>query len=139
MVIKDIERPDKDFKLLIEEQRVKNILYIISYSYAPALGNIGSRVSVSKINEDSFDNYEEIHGLDFSDGKLKSYYLIADKNSSSHESSYLNDDLEYYDEVIGAFDELINSGDSEFTFKALKVLEEVKNQVIRIGSAKNGI
>lgn len=139
MVIKDIDKPRKNFRLLVEEQRVGDILYRISDSYAPALGNICSRVSISKINEEDSYNYEETHGLDLSEGQPKSYFIFQDKNRSSHGGAYLDDNLGYYEEIINAFEELINTGKSEFTSKALKVLNNVRLEFNKIGSGKNAI
>ncbi len=139
MVIKDIDRPKENFRLLVEEQRVGDILYRISDSYAPALGNIGSRVSISKINEEDSYNHEETHGLDLSEGKLQSYFIFQNKNRSSHDGAYLDDPMYYYEEVMNAFDYLVNSDISEFTSKALDVVDKVREKANKIGSGKNAI
>lgn len=139
MVIKDIDMPIKNFKLLVEEQRVGDILYRISDSYAPTLGNVCSRVSISKINEEDSYNYEETHGLDLSEGKLQSYFIFQDKNRSSHDGAYLDDNFGYYQEIINAFEELINTGKSEFTNKALAVFDNVRLEFNKIGRGKNAI
>lgn len=138
MVIKDIEIPEENIRLLIEEQRVGNILYIISDSYFPILDNVCYRISVSRINENDFYNYEEKHGLDLSASGLRSYYIFNTKTRSSHNAKYL-ENTSYYDEVINAFEELINSGNSEFTPKALEVYKKIKEYDFRIGSGKNAI
>lgn len=137
MVIKDIEK--ENFKLLVEEQRLGNIVYRISDSYAPSMDNIGKRICIEKINDQDVNAYAIILGLDLSYGNLKSYYLIEDKNRSTHGGDYLEDKFEYYDEVISYFEELKNSGQSEFTPKALKVLEEIKKFYEEIGSKTNAI
>lgn len=137
MVIKDIEK--ENFKLLVEEQRLGNIVYRISDSYAPSMDNIGKRICIEKINDQDVNAYAIIHGLDLSYGNLKSYYLIEDKNRSTHGGDYLEDKFEYYDEVISYFEEFKNSGQSEFTPKALKVLEEIEKFYEEIGSKTNAI
>lgn len=137
MVIKDIEK--ENFKLLVEEQRLGNIVYTISDSYAPLMDNIVKRIYIKKIDDQNANAYAIIHGLDLSYGNLKSYYLIEDKNRSTHGGNYLEDKFEYYDEVISYFEELKNSGQSEFTPKALKVLEEVEKFYEEIGSKNNAI
>lgn len=124
MVIKNIKR--ENLKLLIEEQRVDDLIYRISDSYAPSVDSIGKRICIKKINESDEKNYAIIHGLDLSYGDLKSYYLIEDKNKSSHGGYFLDNKMEYYEEIISSFEELIESGKSEFSDEALKVLEEVK-------------
>lgn len=139
MVIKDIERPKENFKLLIEQQRVDDRLYEISDSYAPSLGSVGIRISVSVIDEEKERDYRTVHGLDFRDGEINSYYLISDKNDSCHGSAYLNDPMAYYEEVMNAFDYLVNSGISEFTAKALAVVDKIRENVNKIGSGKNAI
>lgn len=139
MVIKNINRPDKNFRLLIEEQRVENKRYRISDSYAPNLENIGKRITISEIDENSFDEYKKIKGLDLRDGKIQSFWLIDDKNRSTHAGEFLEDELGYYEEIIDGFKDLINSGKSEFTGDAIKVLSEFYSYKKEIGSAKNGI
>ena len=62
MIIKDIDDKKRNFRLLIEEQKIGNVVYRISDAYAPSLGNVSSRVSVSKINEEDDYNHEETHG-----------------------------------------------------------------------------
>ena len=137
MIIKYIER--ENFKLLVEEQRLGNIVYRISDSYAPLMDNIGMRVCIKKINEKDEKIYDEIHGLDLSYGDLRSYYLLEDKNNSSHGGDYLDNKFGYYEEIISYFEELKKSGKSEFTPKALKVLEEIKKIYEEMGSKTNAI
>lgn len=135
VVIVDTNKPEINYRLLVEEQRVGNIVYHISDSYAPALDNIYKRISVGIINEDKVKDYQTVHGIDLRDGKISSYYLIEDKNKSSHGGEYLTCPTEYYDEVINAFLNLIDSGKSEFTNKALAVLEDAQN----LGSKTNAL
>lgn len=139
MVIKDIDRPDKNFKLLIEEQRVGDILYSIEFVYAPSIESHSSRISIAKIDENSFIQYRTDHGLNLEDGKISSYYIVSDKKRSSHDSKYLEDSMGYYDEVMSSFDELISSGKSEFTPKALIILNDVKNHCNEVGKSKNAL
>lgn len=139
MVIVDTERPEINFRNLVEEQRVGNIVYRISDSHASILDNVCKRICITIIDENKVNDYGTIHGLDFSYGKIRSYYLIEDKNGSTHGGEYLDDPMGYYEEVMGAFDDLINSDKSEFTFKALKVLDEAKKYAVMAGSVKNAI
>lgn len=139
MVIKNINRPDKSFKLLVEEQLVENKRYSVSDSYAPSLENIGKRITISEIDENSFDEYEKINGLDLRDGKIRSYWVIDDKNRSTHGGEFLEDELGYYEEIIDGFKALIDSGKSEFTSDAINVIEEFCSYKKEIGSAKNGL
>lgn len=139
MVIVDTERPEINFRNLVEEQRVGNIVYRISDSHAPILDNVCKRISITIIDENKVNDYGTIHGLDFSYGEIRSYYLIEDKKRSTHGGEYLDDPMGYYEEVMGAFDDLINSDKSEFTVKALTVLEEAKKYAVMVGSVKNAI
>lgn len=128
MVVKDIVDESNNIKLLIEEQIVGNKRYKIIDSYVPKMCFEEKRITVSKIDETSFDHYEEIHGLKLADGKVKSIYLVDDKNKSTHDSYFLEDELGYYEEVISLFDELINLGLSEFSDKAINVYIEIKEK-----------
>ena len=139
MIIKDIDDKKRNFRLLIEEQKIGNVVYRISDAYAPSLGNVSSRVSVSKINEEDDYNHEETHGLDFSEGELQSYFLIDDKNRSTVTSYFLDNPDGYYDEVFSKFEELVNSGMSEFTTKALDVLYKIKSYADQKSREKNAI
>ena len=137
MVVKDIEKGNS--RLLIEEQLIGNRRYRICDSYVPELNAVLTRITVSTINENDSDNYEQTHGVDLRDDKIKSFYLVDDINGSTHKNEFLQDDFGYYQEVIKLFDELINSGKSEFTDKALSILNNVKLRFDSIGSIKNGI
>lgn len=139
MVVKDINKPEINFRLLVEEQKVGNIIYKISDSYAPEIGSVGKRISITTIDENKINDYGIIHGLDLSYGIIRSYYLIEDRNKSTHGGKYLEDPMEYYNEVIESFDTFVNSDNSEFISKALEVFNEFKNVLITIGSGKNAI
>lgn len=138
LVIKDTERPEQNYRLLIEEQIVDNKNFRISYARAPIMES-SIRISISTINENGIPCYKEIHGLELSEEKLRSYYLYMNEKESSLGGDYLDDDFGYYDEVMNAFDNLINSGLSEFTSKALNIFNEVKAYSNKIGSGKNAI
>ena len=125
MIIKDIS--DNENRILKEEQIVDNQRFSISDMYVPSVGLIDKRITVSTIDESSFEHYEEIHGLKLIDGKIRSIYLVDDKNKSTHDSYFLEDDLAYYDEVISSFQKLINSNNSEFSLKAVDIFNEIKN------------
>ena len=125
MIIKDIN--DNGNRVLKEEQIVGNKRFSISDMYVPSVGLIDKRISVSTIEESSFEHYEENHGLKLIDGKIRSIYLVDDKNKSTHDNYFLEDELAYYDEVISSFEELINSNNSEFTSKSIDIFNEIKN------------
>ena len=139
MVIVDIERPEENFRSLVESQRVGNVVYEICDNYAPALDAVFKRIDVGYINEENVNDYKTVHGLDLSDTGLKSYYLYEDKKDSCHGSGYLDDPMEYYEEVMNAFEELKNSKLSELTPKALGVIEEMKKYAEALGNGKNAI
>lgn len=140
MIIKDINRPDENFKLLIEEQVIGNKRYRISSSYAPALDNIESRVSASIIDNNKIKDYEKVHGIALTDNySIRSYYLACDKANSAHESYYTDNELEYYNEIIEEFNELISSERCDFTKKALDVLENICNIKNMNSGGKSGL
>lgn len=139
LIRRDIDDQKRNFKLLVEEQKIDNVVYRISDAYAPDLGNVSSRISVSTINENDDHNYKETHGLDFSEEGLQSYFLMDNKNRSTVTSYFLDNPNGYYDEVVSKFEELVNSGMSEFTTKALDVLNKIKSYVNQKGSGKNAI
>lgn len=140
MVIKDIDRPDENFKLLIEEQVIGNKRYMISNSYAPALDNIESRVSVSIIDDNKIKDYQKVYGISLTDNyKIRSYYLACDKESSAHESYYTDNELEYYDEIMKEFNKLISSGKCDFTKKALDILKNISNAKSMNSGGKSGL
>lgn len=139
MVIVDIEKPEKNFRSLVENQIVKDIMYVICDNHAPTLDAVYKRIEIAYIDNQKINDYKTIHGIDFSDMGLRSYCLYEDKKGSSHGGEYLDDEMGYYQEVIEAFENLINSGNSEFTFKALKALDEVKDYAVMVGSGKNAI
>ena len=50
MVVVDTNRPEMNYRNLVEEQEVGNVIYRISDSYAPMLGNINKRISITKFD-----------------------------------------------------------------------------------------
>lgn len=136
VVIENINK--ENFKLLVERQIIKNRKYEISYCYAPALGNFPKRIIVSNINENDPINHEEIYGLDLINGDVKSLYLLDDEKGSTQNAFYTDDNLEYADYVIDAFNELISSNLSEFTPSAMSILKEIEKNVNK-GSKKNAL
>ena len=136
MVIENVNK--ENFKLLVERQIIKNRKYEISYCYAPALGNFPKRIIVSNINENDPTNHEEIYGLDLINGDVKSLYLLDDEKGSTQNAFYTDDNLEYADYVIDAFNELISSNLSEFTPSAMSILKEIEKNVNK-GSKKNAL
>ncbi len=139
MIIVDTNISEQNYRNLVEEQKVGNMIYQISDSYAPELDFINKKISIAYIDENKVNDYATIHGLDFSDGIVKSYYLIEDNKRSTHDGKYLEDPMGYYKEVIEAFEKLINSDISEFTSKALEVFKEIKNQVVMADNKKCNI
>ncbi len=139
MVVVDTNRPEENYRNLVEEQEVGSVIYRISDSYAPMLGNINKRISITTIDKNKINDYGTVHGIEFIDDEIRSYNLIEDKNRSTHGGEYLDDPMGYYQEVMGAFEDLMNSNNSEFTSKALEVLDEIKNYAVMIGSGKNAI
>lgn len=129
---------EENFKLLVERQIIKNKKYEISYCYAPALGNFPKRITVSNINENDSISHEKIYGLDLINGDVKSLYLLDDAKGSTQNAFYTDDNLEYADYVIDAFNELINSNLSEFTPSAINILKEIENCVDK-GSKKHAL
>lgn len=130
MVIKDIEK--EGLILFIEKQNYMNKTYLISKSYCPKLGidTPQVRISISSYSEDiNSSKYEEVHGIDFSLNEIKSFLIYNKKNGSTTHSEYSDNNYEYYDEVMSSFNELINSGDSEFTSKAITILSEINTKV----------
>lgn len=136
VVIENINK--ENFKLLVERQIIKNRKYEISYCYAPDLGNFPKRIIVSNINENDPINHEEIYGLDLINGDVKSLYLLDDEKGSTQNAFYTDDNLEYADYVIDAFNELICSNLSEFTPSAMSILKEIEKNVNK-GSKKNAL
>ena len=136
VVIENVNK--ENFKLLVERQIIKNRKYEISYCYAPALGNFPKRIIVSNINENDPINHEEIYGLDLINGDVKSLYLLDDEKGSTQNAFYTDDNLEYADYVIDAFNELISSNLSEFTPSAMSILKEIEKNVNK-GSKKNAL
>lgn len=136
VVIENVNK--ENFKLLVERQIIKNRKYEISYCYAPALGNFPKRIIVSNINENDPTNHEEIYGLDLINGDVKSLYLLDDEKGSTQNAFYTDDNLEYADYVIDAFNELISSNLSEFTPSAMSILKEIEKNVNK-GSKKNAL
>ena len=140
MVIKDIVRPDENFKLLIEEQVIGNKKYMISNPYALTLDNIESRVSVSIIDDNKIKDYQKVYGISLTDNyKVRSYYLACDKSSSAHESYYTDNELEYYYEIIEEFNKLISSGKCDFTNKTLDILKNIINLKNMNSGGKSGL
>lgn len=139
MVIVDIERPEKNFRSLIERQRVGNVVYEVCDNYAPTLDSVFKRIYIGYINEKNENDYKTIHGLDLSDMGLRSYFLYEDKKRSSHGGEYLDDPMEYYEEVMEAFESFVKSELSDFTPKALGVINEVKQYATTMGNGKNAI
>ncbi len=137
MIIKEKERPG--VKLLIEEQDFNGKRYKISDNYVPEIDIDDKVVSISIFHEDQIDKYEEIHGLLLYHEEISSFILFNDKKSSTHSGEYLEDKLYYYNEIMDGFEELINSGKSEFTDKALSVLDKMKEIAKKVGSSKNAI
>lgn len=128
MVVKDIVDKSNNVKLLIEEQIIGNKKYRIIDSLIPSIHLDEKRITISTLDENSFEHYEEIHGLKLADDRVRSIYLVDDKNKSTRDSFYLEDELGYYEEVISSFDELIKLGLSEFSNKALDVYNEIKQK-----------
>ena len=117
-------------ELFVEEQNVDDKIYRVDRVYAPnsGLDPASIRISISEVFGDIDSNYyRRIHGLNFSKDIIKSYEFFDDKNGSTHENRWAEDNLAYYNEVMDAFDELIKSGRSELTDKSLKFISEVKN------------
>lgn len=142
MVIRDIQKEDGSFKLLVEEQTHENLLYRISDSYAPAMDVDSKKISISYINENNFKNYAEEYCIIISHGELKLTHLFHDKKRSTHFSEFLSDDNDYYFKmIINNFETFINSTSSEFTDKAKKIYEEVKTceNADKIGVMKNAV
>lgn len=130
MIVKNIET--KDVILLIEEQKYKGNLYRISKSYSPKVGIDEPiiRISISHFNQDnSIDCHVIEHGIDIVGNKLKSFWLYLKKNGSSKAGAYSSNNYEYLDEIQSAFEDLIESGNSEFTDKALSLLENISMKV----------
>lgn len=128
MVVKDLVNENNKAKLLIEEQVIGNKKYRIIDSLIPSIHLDEKRITISTLDESSFEHYEEIHGLKLADDRVRSIYLVDDKNKSTRDSFYLEDELGYYEEVISSFDELIKLGLSEFSNKALDVYSEIKQK-----------
>lgn len=139
MVIKDINVPDKNFKLLIEEQLIGNKKYRISSSYAPSLDIMETRISISIIDDTKINDYQKDYGISLSNGDIRSYYIALDKNNSSHECYFTENKLEYYNAIIEEFNKLIKSGKCEFTKKALDIFEHISSFKTMSSGGKNAI
>lgn len=139
MVIKDIDIPDENFKLLIEEQIIGNTKYRISDSYAPSLDSVESSISISYIDSKKIRDYEKVYGIYFSDDDIHSYYFICDKKGSSHDIYIPKDRLEYYNQIIEQFNKLIDSDKCEFTKKALELYDNLVNNKKMNSGGKVGI
>ena len=125
MVIKDIVDHNRNIELFIDEQLVDNKRYRVSKAFSPRLEPPvpAIRITVSTINElADYNHYEEVHGFDFIEGTVRSFYLYDDIKRSTHENKYLDDKMGYYEEVMQAFDGLIESGKSDLSEKSLNIL-----------------
>lgn len=140
MVIRDIQKEDGSFKLLVEEQIHKNLLYRIVDCYSPAMDVDNKGISISYINENDPKKYLEEYRISIYEETVEVAYLIHDKNRSTNFSDFSTDNA-HFGEIIKKFESLINSGLSEFTPKALKIYEEVKTyeHVNKIGVMKNAV
>ena len=129
MIVMDIKDKSKELELFIERQIIGNRIYRIERAYAPKTGidPTNVRITITTINESADPkHYSEVHGLEYCDGNIRSFYHFDDKKGSTHDAAYLDDSMEYYDEIISDFNKLLDSGELSFSPKALIIFSDVK-------------
>ena len=136
MIVKDIDDSKRNFRLLIEEQMYKGKKYTISNSYAPIMDVMDKSLSISTFDDNSINEYETRKSLKMYKGKISSTICTDNRQRSTTSARFTDGPLDLYDDIIEAFDELIESGVSEFSDKALQVFEEFKNYDKKLGSVK---
>lgn len=130
MILKNI-KDDRGF-IFTDEQVIQNRRYRVSTVYVPSIGidTEKTRISVSNIDESKQGiEYEEIHAIDLEGEKINGIIYFDDRNRSSGGFREVDNEEDFFSEVINSFDELIASGESDLSDEAIEIVSRVKDKI----------